>query len=151
VADRERAASESQLPHHQARKAQIDAAKAAKAAKASRAKPADPQESLGGIEKLGTAHRVESYKLQKAKAEMANIELDKLAGTLVERAEVERVLIDFGLTLNRILLSMPQRIAAAVAQHGGDVAAVQTELETAAAESLEQIASHMQRKMETMN
>lgn len=149
-ADRERSASESPMPHHQARKAQLDAEKQAAehAKRAQQVAGNQDAEPVPGIERLGAALKLETYKLQKAKAEAANMELDKISGALVDRDDVDRVLADFGATLRNMLENMPYRVAPALCRHRGDVNAVQAELESLAADLLEEISTHMARKME---
>ena len=152
------AATESPLPHHQARKAQFDEARewgsqggAEKIAPAAPQREATgnatPAESLPALEKLGAALKLETYKLQKAKAERENIALDKEAGALVERAEVELVIADFGATLRGLLEGLPDRLAAAIARHRGDVTAIHAEIEGVATDLLAEMGEHMKRKM----
>lgn len=141
-------ATESPLPHHQARKAQFDEARAGHGinqAEKTQHGPAAPHEPVPAIEKIGAALKLETYKLQKAKAERENMELDKLAGALVERAEVELVLADFGATLRGLLENLPTRLHAV---HQGDHQKI-TEIECVAADLLNEIVDHMHRKMET--
>ena len=155
-ADRERTATESPMPHHQARKAQIDAEKDRRAqaeAQPHAAAPAPtqaPAEPMPAMEKLGAALKLETYKLQKAKAEQANLDLDKAAGLLVERAAVEAVLADLGATLRSLLDSLPFRAAPSLARHRGDAEAIHVELQSIAADLLEEIVAHIHRKMETL-
>lgn len=156
AAERMRRATESPLPHHQARLAQLEAGKMT-------SEPSQPgisqqgatsQETDGNktpspsAENLGNSLRLETWKLQKAKAEMANMEVDQKAGLLVERSEVDFVLRDFGNTLRGLLESMPDRLAPSLARHRGDVNAIHTEIEAYAFDLLSEIADHMKRKME---
>jgi phage terminase Nu1 subunit (DNA packaging protein) len=151
-------ATESPLPHHQARKAQFDEGRAGEGmGQATNAPPAAPSgppapaaDPMPAAEKIGTALKLETYKLQKAKAETANIELDKLAGALVERAEVDFVLNDFGNTLRGLLESLPDRLAPAIAAHRGDVNSIHKALEDTAHDLLNEMADLMKRKMETL-
>ncbi len=162
-AARMREATESPAAHHQARKAQFDEQRAAAPGVAPGATGATgpaagqngPQarfsEPVGGepmpqAEKLGIALKLETYKLQKAKAETANLELDKLAGVLAERAEFDFVLADFGNTLRGLLAGLPDRLAPAVAALRGDTAAIHHAIEQATHETLLQISDHMTRK-----
>lgn len=162
AAKRQLDATESPLPHHQARKAQFVEASAAQDTKNANEREFDPVS--GGAtasathgnntdvrtqaENLGTALKLETYKLQKAKAELANMEVDKQAGLLVERAEVDFVLADFGNTLRGLLEGLPDRLAPAISRHRGDVNAIHAELESTAADLLNQISEQMKRKME---
>lgn len=170
-ARRERQATESPAARDQARKAQIDAEKAARGRtrtpgpRAHRAAPADPPAAterhpapvtapvaapaidldMGQVERLGLGLKLETYKLQKAKAEMANLELDQRAGLLVERAEVDFVLSDFGSTVRGYLEAMPKRLAPLVSGHQGDAASLEKLFEDFARETLDQITAHLAR------
>lgn len=149
-------ATESPLPHHQARKAQFDEARAGDGMGqatnaqqgATSSQPAAHAEPIPAAEKIGTALKLETYRLQKAKAETANLELDKLAGSLVERAEVDFVLADFGGTLRGLMESLPDRLAPAIAAHRGDVGAIHKALEDTAHDLLTEMSETMKRKME---
>lgn len=108
AADAQRSATESPMPHHQARKAQIDAEKAMPIAEEEQG-----QEAAQGhqdMAELGRMLKRETWRLQKAKAERENMELDVRAGALVERSEVDMVLADLGATLRARLEAMPDRI-----------------------------------------
>jgi phage terminase Nu1 subunit (DNA packaging protein) len=165
AAARMKESTSSPLPHHEARKAQFDAQRAAGMdnpsqmqqnpaneaalpAETASATQSNIRNDMPAAEKIGTALKLETYKLQKAKAELANLELDKAAGALVERAEVDYVLADFGNTLRGLLEGMPDRLAPAIAAHRGDVNAIHAELEGITGDLLAQIADHMKRKME---
>lgn len=145
LADRERAATESPMPHHQARKAQWEAEWARKAAVSQAHAEPIPQ-----LEKLGAALKLETYKLQKAKAEQANLELDRAAGLLVERAEIDRALADFGATLRNLLEALPHRLAPELSALRGDTAAAHRILEASVADVLQELAAHIQRKMDAL-
>lgn len=101
------------------------------------------------MEKLGAALKLETYKLQKAKAETANLELDKAAGLLVERSEVDYVLADLGNTLRASLESLADRLAPAIAVHRGDVAAIHAEIEGVSSDLLHEISEKMRRWKES--
>jgi len=146
-------ATESPLPHHQARKAQFDEARQGVShtppEKIAQAAPqpgatAPATEGMPALEKLGAALKLETWKLQKAKAERENMELDKLAGALVERAEVDYVLADFGNTLRGLLDGLPTRLHML---HQGDGHKI-SEIEGVANDLLHEMADHMKRKME---
>jgi len=155
AAARMRDATESHMPHHQARKAQFDEARegigqggAEKTQQAGQEaqQPATP-DPMPAMEKLGAALKLETYKLQKAKAETANMELDKLAGALVERAEVDFVLADFGNTLRGLLEGLPDRITHECMRIR-DAADMHKYLADTFADTLTEMAEHMKRKME---
>lgn len=150
-ADRERFASESPMPHHQARKAQIDAEKARQAQDvppAGQGADSPPQAQPGptSSEELGLALKLETYKLQKAKAEQANLELDQSAGLLVERSEVEYLLRDLAAVLHSSLDGMAAQLAPALASHRGDVSAMQSEIEGFSRDLLVNLADHLDRQ-----
>jgi len=145
AAARMRDATESPLPHHQARKAQFDEQRETGNGKRE-TEPPQP-EPMPAMEKLGAALKLETYKLQKAKAETANMELDKLAGALVERAEVDFVLADFGNTLRGLLEGLPDRISHECMRIR-DAADMHKYLADTFADTLTEMAEHMKRKME---
>lgn len=106
---------------------------------------------MPAAEKLGTALKLETYKLQKAKAERENVELDKLVGTLVERAEADYVMADFALSVRGLIEGMPDRLAGALAVHRGDVNAMHKSLDDFAHDLLTEIDELMKRKMEALS
>lgn len=162
-------------PHHQARKAQFDEAREAHSAftgqtptnplqnvqnapTAPQNGPATPNATPGNsgaampaAEKIGTALKLETYKLQKARAETANVELDKMAGALCERAEVDYALNDFGNTLRALLESMPDRLASQLSTLHGDVAAMHRAIEEAMHDALASMTENMTRKTQRLN
>nr|SPS06250.1 protein of unknown function [Candidatus Nitrotoga fabula] len=129
-------------PHPQAQ-AQIDRHASEKAV---RMQNSSSVHSTPALEKIGTALKIETYKLQKAKAEIANLELDRAAGLLVERAEVEYVLAEFASTFRYLLESLADRLAPAIAAHRGDVTAIHAEIELASAALLNEMSEAMKRK-----
>lgn len=131
AAERMRQATESPFPHHQAAKAAVDDAKA----------------HAHGVEKVSAALKLETYKLQKARAERENLELDKIAGLLVERSEVDYVLAEFGTLVRTLVEGQPDRLAGVLAAHGGDIHAIRKTLETAGYDLLNELADTIQRKM----
>lgn len=161
-----RDATESPEPHHQARKAQFDEQRAqtiagqgapgvasgATGATAGQNGPVARFSDAGGgeampqAEKLGIALKLETYKLQKAKAETANMELDKLAGALVERAEVDFVLADLANTLRAQLENLPGRLAGPLAALRSDATLIHTALDDALRDVLLDMAAAMKQK-----
>jgi phage terminase Nu1 subunit (DNA packaging protein) len=149
AAARMRAATESPLPHHQARKAQFDEARVA----ATTSEPASAtQEAAGdedegqGMEALGQQLKRATVDLQRRKAELAALEVDEKAGALVEMAEVQYVLHDLGTTLRTLLEGLPDRLTGELAAHQGDANAMHKSLEDAAREMLLAISEQMARK-----
>jgi hypothetical protein len=170
-ADRQRAATESPLARHQTRKRQFEERRARMAAELAAAQaqgapeddamPEDQPERAeptaaaprapGGFsthEELGLALKLETYRLQKAKAEQANLELDRAAGLLVERSEVEYLLQDLAATLHSKLDGLAVQLAPALAAHRGDVSAMQGELEGRIRDLLAELAQHVERKVQ---
>lgn len=129
-------ATESPEPHHQAKMAINQEAREQNNA---------PGKSL---EEIGKALKVETWRLQKAKAEKAAMEAEKLAGNLVEREEVDFVLKDFGKTLAALLDSLPDRLASTIAALEGNVQQIHAEIEHAKNDLQREISEHMRRKME---
>lgn len=145
--------TESPMPHHQARKAQFDEARAS--VDTDQAKQIDPdvkakaaadKKQASESSNVSTQLKLETWRLQKAKAEMAALEVDKMAGTLVERSEVDFVLAEFGNTLRGLLEGMPDRLAGQISAHRGDTAKIHKDLEDAAFDLLSEISQLMQRK-----
>jgi len=143
-------ATESPEPHHQANIA-------AQAEKRSEQNKNNTPESKNAssadhdsIENIGKALKMETYRLQKAKAEKAAMEADKLAGNLVDRKDVEFVLKDFGSTLGGLLTSLPDRLAGEMASLGGDVHKIHKAMEEATHELQQELSAHMKRKAEQM-
>lgn len=150
AATRMRLATESPLPHHQARKAQFDEAREAAAAPAPASaaqEPAGDEGEFTGMEALGQQLKRATVDLQRHKAEQAAIEIDKAMGTLVEMSEVQYVLGDLGATLRSLLEGMPDRLAGEIAAHQGNTNAVHKALEDAAREMLLAISEQMSRRV----
>lgn len=95
---------------------------------------------------LSIALKRETYNLQKAKAETANMELDKLAGALVERAEVDFVLADLANTLRAQLENLPGRLAGPLAALRSDATLIHTALDDALRDVLLDMAAAMKQK-----
>ncbi|PQJ96754.1 hypothetical protein CXB77_06010 (plasmid) [Chromatium okenii] len=96
----ERLETASPLPHHVARAAQFELGKST----------GDTVETTPAAA-LSGALKFETYKLQKAKAELANIEIDKAAGLLVDRAEVEFLFKDIGQVIRQQMEHGPTYLA----------------------------------------
>lgn len=94
------------------------------------------------IERLGAALKVETLKLQKAKAEMANLELDKMAGTLIDRSDVEHALADIGEMIRSAVENLSTRLYSV---HQGDAEKIAT-IESVAASILVEIGEMLKRK-----
>ena len=174
AAQRMREDTASPLPHHAARKAQIEEMRAEReanytaAAKKSQegafgaqqaqqnAQPmgqpaaAAPVEAMPDKEKLSTGLKLETYKLQKAKAEMANLELDKFAGSLCERSAVDFAFSDWAITIRNLAESLPDRITPEIAACATDARAIHTVLSEAVADLLHRIADSHKRNLDSL-
>ena len=151
AAQRLRIATESPMPHHQARKAQFDEARAASGmAEAAIDAPAgsqavdDDPESLEGV---GMALKRAMLATQQHKAEILAMERDKMAATLVDRAEVEYVVGEFGAMLRSLFEGLPDRLAGEIAAHQGNVNAIHKSLEDVSRESLQALCAQMERRL----
>lgn len=175
-AHQERLDTESPLPKHQAAKAWHDADKRerAAAAAATSAATGDPGHANGQTDaqpgtqpgpaaapapaarsdltdqqaNLSAALKLETYKLQKAKAEQANLALDRDAGLLVERAIIEYLLRDLGEILRSELSSFADLHTPTIANVRGDSHAVHRQLDEATHATLERLADHLHRRAE---
>lgn len=105
-------------------------------------------DELDGIKLAGRKLKMATLRLQESKAELASIEVDKAAGLLVERAEIDYVLADHGNALRSKLLGLADRLAPAIAVHRGDVSAIHAEIEGVAMNILNEITDDLSRKME---
>lgn len=148
-AQRERDATESPEPRHQARKAQFDAEKAAAVLPHGLPPLASPSGSQ--IEDLGRLHKLASYQRLRAQAEQANLDLDRAAKAVYERAEVEYALRDLGAVLSGYLHNLPDRYTADLAACAGDTARIHKTLEDAASAILTELNAHWRGKMAELN
>lgn len=149
----------SPLPQHEARRAQFQEAKAGgsptppekTAQNAPSAVTGAVSEAMPAVEKIGAALKLETYKLQKARAERENIAIDQAVKLLVERAEVDFVLADLGNILRGTLEGMADRLAPVLAAHRGDVTAIHRTLEDTAHDLLAEMAAGAERKMDGLS
>ncbi|MBK1719200.1 hypothetical protein [Thiocystis violacea] len=155
----ERLATESPLPKHQARKAVWDALKegdgtdpTADAATglpaAQEPPPAGALSAASDNAALGSALKFETWRLQQAKADLANLDLDRAAGLLVERAEIDFILVDYGTVVRDQLESLPDRLAPDLAACRGEVGLIHKTLGDAARQILEAVGQHLQRRLD---
>lgn len=137
---RMREVTESPLPHHQARKAQFIEAREAKGMpeakkfNPSAADQAQCKKTSSETTAISAEFKLETWKLQKAKAELAALEVDKINSSLVELAEVEAALTEVGSALRVILEGMPNRLAGQLAAHRADATRIREDLQAAATE-----------------
>lgn len=151
AAQRMRHATESPLPHHQARKAQFEEAGGrGMPGEGTIAPPAAAGEHGEAFDAVLTplAHLGEQLKratvdLQRHKAELAAMEVDKLAGTLVERSDVDFVLADAGSVFRAELESMPDHLTSELLALQGDAPAIHKTLEGWAREACQRISQQM--------
>jgi len=78
------------------------------------------------------------------------MELDKLAGALVERAEVDFVLADLANTLRAQLENLPGRLSGPLAALRSDANLIHTALDDALRDVLLDMAAAMKQKMEKL-
>jgi|GEM_PF-2609084 len=168
TADRMRAATESPLPHHQARKAQFDEARAAgRGGDPASAPPGEPaaavepavteeeatppapaEPSVATV--LGEQLRRATIDLQRHKAEREALEVDKLRGAVLERAQVDFVLDDVIAMLRNLLEALPDRLSGMIAAHQGDYSAIHKTLEEGGRDLLGELGALIKRRMETL-
>lgn len=99
---------------------------------------------------ISAALKLETWRLQKAKAEQANLAIDRDAGLLVERATVEYLLRDLGETIRAELTTFPDLHAPQLASARADSAALHRQLAEAIHATLERLADAFQRRTETL-
>ena len=138
-------ATQSPLPHHQANRARLDDLQTVKAQPESMGLSGS---DLGAAEKIGLRLKLATMKEREAKAEQANIDLDKQAGALVELGEINYVLNDIGRVIVEKVSSLPDRYAPALSAHKGDVAGLHKGLDDAAHELLNEITDHLRMSAE---
>lgn len=147
AAQRMRLATESPLPHHQARKVQFEEAGGrgmpGEGVNASAAAAGEPGEVLAPLAHLGEQLKRATVDLQRHKAELAAMEVDKLAGTLVERIDVDFVLADAGSVFRAELESMPDHLTGELLALQGDAPAIHKALEGWARETCQRISQQM--------
>lgn len=149
LASRQREATESPLPHHQARKVRWEEDKRQSSAGdlfSASESAGEGDASPTVTEVLGQDLKRATVSLQQRKAELAAIEIDRLAGTLVARTDVDYVLADVGATVRNLLQSLPDRLSGELAAHHGDVNAIHKALEDASRELLLALGAHLQRR-----
>ena len=149
AAARMRIATESPMPQHQARKAQFDEARAAGR---SGGPSVDLDDGDADAEQilLGAELKRATVDLQRAKAELALLEVDRVAGTLVELAEVQFVLADTGTLVRAELEAMPDRLASELIAFASDRAAMHAALERWAFDALTRIADQLDERGERL-
>lgn len=135
-------ATESPEPHHQARSAQIAEEKAQRA----RRRGGETRE----VTEIGLRLKLAMAKEREAKAQLAALEVDRQAGLLVEREQVDFILKDIGTTLRTAVDGLADRLAPQLAGHGGDVAKVHAGLDDAARDLLHEISDHIERRSEAL-
>ncbi|MFE8034567.1 hypothetical protein [Thiohalocapsa marina] len=87
-----------------------------------------------------------TLRLQEAKAEAANIEIDKQAGLLVERVTVEYLLRDLGEAVRSRVENLPGQLAPVLVGIAGDESALYLEIERHTYAVLEDLSQHFYRQ-----
>ncbi len=132
--------TESHAPHHQARKAQIEADK--------KEPLHEPSADQNEAKRIAIKLKIATMREREAKAAMAEMDRQKQAGQLIDREDVDYVLKDLGHTLRALMESLPDRLSSELAGYRGDVNAIHSALDNAGRELLEEISTHMARKKE---
>lgn len=145
-AERSLIATESPFPHHRARKELWDEQRQGGAVEmAATAAPVATNATVSN-EQLGYALKTESYRLQKAKAELANLELDRLARTVLDRQEVEKVLSDLAEHLKSLLDAIPAKLTSEIVRLNGDPSLIREEITTSHHHLLHELSTLISRK-----
>lgn len=142
-ADRLRSATESPLPHHQARKAQIDEQKEEQSATPETAEQAPPSMSS---EKIGLELKRATMRERIAKADQEEMEREKKRGNLVDYGEVVFFVDDLLATINSLADRIPDQKTPLIAKQGGNPAGIRAELASVMRELKEDISAEMTRK-----
>ena len=153
MALRMRSETESPLPHHQARKAQFDEARVARGIHEGKQIDPDAMAQIPGTKKPGNntsnvshAMKLETWKLQKSKAELAAIEVDQMTGVLIEMSEVEMMIAHVANALRLSLEVLPDRISGQIAAQKGKSELIHKELKAASDALVTDIFDLIQRK-----
>jgi len=139
-AERLRAETESPFAHHQASKRRFAEQKARRTDPGTPAPAAD-----GAVDALNEHIALETLRLHRHKAELARLEIERRAASLVDRAEVEAVLAAFVDAVERVFGAIPARLAPELAERGGSANAIHRQLEGAMRDALVEIADHFAR------
>lgn len=140
----QRKSTESPLPHHQARKAQFDDAKATTGPAADQ--PGRDLPPGASSDSVSAALKLETWRLQKAKAERAALEVDQLAGALVERTEVDFVFDDLGNMVRVLFEALADRYTGTLAAARGDANEIHKILDDASRDMLTEFIEHLGRR-----
>ena len=142
---RERQASESPEPRHQARKAQFDEAKATSAPSGGES---GGMVGLGVGEKLGLMLKQAHLKKITAQAEQANLDLDLAAKAVYSAEDVHYLLAELGHTIADSYQSLADRYTPVLVACKGDSNTLHKSLEEIGATELTAIHQNLTRKAE---
>jgi hypothetical protein len=156
TAARMREATESPLPHHQARKAQFDESRqgVGQGVEEKMQQPPQPGATMPpateGIGKDEVTHRrnVAVMLEREWMAKQREIEARKAAGELYERVVVREAWSSAFIVLRSALESLPDRAAAELSRHHGDTPSIHNELSGMMADVLREVADHFKRRIE---
>lgn len=124
-------------PHHEARRAQLADERHQKSIKTDRESSARDD--------VASRHRAARMRREEAQADMAEMERQKMSGTLVERAEVDFLLRDLGAVIQSQIQAMPYRLAPQLlSANGAD--AINAVLDSAAHDLLTEISNEIERR-----
>jgi hypothetical protein len=160
AAARMRDATESPLPHHQARKAQIDADKADNGAGMTQgigqgqigpqnATPPATERNSGLISKEDAAHRARVAMMNDREWAAVQREIDarKAAGELVDVSKVRDAWCSAFVLLRSSIEALPPRAAPALAVRRGEVAAIERDLADMITDLLNECSAAFERKL----
>lgn len=157
MSDAARAARDSSgmEPHHQARKAVHEMERASRVRGGGRAPVASAGEdvdaqsvALMGADEASARYKAALAREREIKADLAAMELDRQAGLLLDRDEVDFVLADLASQLRARLEAAEDELADAVAPLGGDVGAIRQRLHEGFREILGDLSELMARRMQ---
>lgn len=136
-------------PQHQARIAAHDMQRQARGL----GLPADGQEQAAApwmpdADDVAARYKAAMAREREAKAELAAMEVDRLAGLLLDRQEVDFVLADLGNTLRIKLEQAEDVLTEAVLPLRGDAAAIRQAVRETLREVLDDLAELMKRRMQ---
>jgi DNA-binding transcriptional regulator YdaS (Cro superfamily) len=145
---------ESLAPHHQARKATFEMERGARQPQADESIDGRSEDALdatlgGAADKddVAARYRAAMAREREAKAELAAMEVDRQAGLLLDRQEVDFVLADLGNTLRVKLEQAEDSLTEAVLPLRGDAAAIRHAVRETLREVLDDMSALMRRRM----
>lgn len=130
-------ATQSPLPHHQANRARLDDLQTVKAQPETMGLSGP---DLGAAEKIGLRLKLATMKEREAKAEQANLDLDRAAKAVIDFPEVAYAFQHMGRVFAEKIGSLADRYTATVAANKGDIPGTHKSLDDASAEIQNEVA-----------